>query len=75
MTLVRTHYVIDMITGAIIAHYMYVGAEWISFFIDVKLMGFPREVRFFYIYTPCKTCGWSNVNAKDYMDKKEIKKM
>jgi uncharacterized membrane protein len=38
MTSVRTHYVIDMISGVIIAHYMHMISEKITYYIDVKLL-------------------------------------
>ena len=38
MMLIRTHYVIDMVTGLIVAHYMHMIAERISFLVDVKWM-------------------------------------
>ncbi len=38
MTSVRTHYVIDMITGVIIAHYMHMLSEKLSYYIDVCVM-------------------------------------
>ncbi len=38
MTCVRTHYVIDMITGVIVAHYLHMVAEKITYYIDVGLM-------------------------------------
>ena len=38
MTSVRTHYVIDMITGVIIAHYMHIMAEKLSYYVDVLLL-------------------------------------
>lgn len=75
MTFVRTHYIIDLITGAIMAHYCFMGAEWLSFFIDVKFLGVPGKDRFYNIYKPCKKCGWSNINASDYMDPEEKKKL
>ena len=36
--LVRTHYVIDMVTAVIVAHYMHMVAERVTYLIDTKLM-------------------------------------
>jgi hypothetical protein len=74
MMLIRTHYVIDMVTGVIIAHYLHILAERLSFLVDVKIMrqhltkGEPRER---YYFKPCKACGWSNKCAKDYLAPEE----
>lgn len=38
MMLIRTHYVIDMVTGVIVAHYMHILGERLSYLIDVKIM-------------------------------------
>lgn len=78
MTCVRTHYVIDMITAVIVAHYLFMVSEKITYYLDVALMkigattakladkgaGRRRNRRF---YKPCEKCGWCNVYAGDYM--------
>lgn len=38
MTSVRTHFVIDMITGVIIAHYMHIWSEKFTYYIDVLFL-------------------------------------
>ena len=43
--LVRTHYIIDFITALMIAHWAVINAEWISYFIDVKVCGWAKELR------------------------------
>jgi len=60
MCLLRTHYVIDMITGVIMAHYIYMLAEKISFVFDVLVLGIPDHKRMPYYYKPCERCGWSS---------------
>lgn len=75
MTFVRTHYIIDLITGVIMAHYCFIAAEWICFFIDVKFLGIPGKERFQNNFKPCKKCGWSNIKASDFMDSNEKKKL
>lgn len=81
MMLIRAHYVIDMVSGLIIAHYLHILAERLSFLVDVKIMrqhltkGDPRER---YYFKPCKACGWSNKCTKDYLapeEKVELKSL
>lgn len=81
LMLIRTHYVIDMVTGIIIAHYVHILAEKLSYLVDVKLMRHhlakedsPKRERFY--YKPCGSCGWSNKCAKDYLplEEKELLK-
>src|ERR1700761_1565906 len=45
MTFVRTHYIIDLMTGAILAHYCHMMAEWVSYWTDVKFVGAPAKTR------------------------------
>lgn len=45
MTFVRTHYIIDLVTGGILAHYCHMFAEWISYVSDVKFVGAPGKTR------------------------------
>ena len=42
MTLVRTHYIIDLVTGMIMAHWAFIQAEWLCFIVDVKVLGIPH---------------------------------
>ena len=60
MTLVRTHYIIDLVTGLIMAHYCFMMAEWVSYYIDVLIIGVPAKDRMNNYYSPCQCCGWSN---------------
>ena len=39
LSLVRTHYIIDLITGVIFAHYSFIQAERISYVTDVIVLG------------------------------------
>ena len=84
MTCVRTHYVIDMITGLIIAHYMHMVSEKLAYFIDVaflKIGSTTQEMarsgagrlRTRKYMKPCHKCGWSNYYAGDYMSINEKK--
>lgn len=37
MMFVRTHYVIDMVTGVIMAHYLHMVSEKLSYYFDIKV--------------------------------------
>lgn len=66
MMFIRTHYVIDMVTGLIVAHYMHILGERLSFLFDVKWMRqhlSSDKKRESFHYKPCKSCGWSNKSA------------
>lgn len=82
MTCVRTHYFIDMITSVIVAHYMFMFAEKITYVLDVSLLkiGGSRgqlarpgagEIRRRKWFKPCHKCGWSNIYAGDCMSENE----
>ena len=84
MTSVRTHFVIDMITGVIIAHYMHIWSEKLCYYVDVVLLrigstseqlaasgaGKKRGRKH---YKPCHKCGWGNHYAGDFMSANEKK--
>jgi len=70
--LVRTHYIIDLITGVIFAHIMFMNAERLSFVLDVLALGIAGgRKRFRAYFKPCKCCGWGNKGASDFMEKEE----
>lgn len=75
MTLTGNHYIIDLITGIIMAHYMYMIGERLSFLSDYKILGMPSEKRTPYFFRPCETCGWGNLDAQDFMSNDERHKM
>ena len=45
MISVRGHYTIDLLTGIIFGHYVWMLAEKYSYYIDVKLLRIPLEKR------------------------------
>ena len=71
MTLVRTHYIIDLITGLIVSHYVFMLAERIAFFIDAKVFRIPPNKRPTSSTMPCNYCGWNNRYAGHTMCKQE----
>ena len=71
LCLVRTHYIIDLVTGIIFAHYMHSWAERVSFVSDVLILGIPGRLRMRKHFKPCKQCGWSNPCAADYCPDQE----
>ena len=75
MMLVRTHYIIDMVTGLIMAHYVFMWSERIAFYVDAKFWRIPVKLRQRKFYKPCKHCGWSNKCAGDFMTLEEKQKL
>ena len=45
LMLLKTHYIIDLVTGMFIAHYMSMTGEKMSYFLDVKLFGWRAHER------------------------------
>ena len=68
----RTHYVIDLVTGLMLAQNMHRWGEKLSFYFEVKLMGLPKEKRQTFYYKPCYLCGYNNLNTERYTDSDEI---
>jgi hypothetical protein len=50
MACLRGHYFIDMLSGIIFAHYLWMLAERYSYLVDVKLLKIPFKKRF-QVYT------------------------
>jgi len=66
MNLTNGHYIIDIVTGVLIARVFISAGEWSSYFYDVKLIGLPKKKRESYYYKPCSKCGWSNHKPSFY---------
>lgn len=60
LTFLRTHYIIDFTSGYVYARFVHRIGEKLSYYPDVKLLGYPREKRFSHHYDPCPKCGWGN---------------
>ena len=75
MTLVRTHYIIDLTTGLIISHYIFMLAERIAFFVDAKIFRIPPKNRPTGWTKPCNYCGWNNNYAGHAMCKEEMQQL
>lgn len=56
MVSLRGHYAIDLITGIIFAHYIWLIAERYSYLIDVKLFRIPFKKRFPMFTRSCNAC-------------------
>ena len=60
MVVLRTHYIIDFQSGYVWARFAHRFGEKLSYYPDVKLLGYPREKRFSLNFDPCPKCGWGN---------------
>jgi len=72
MTLVRTHFIIDMIAGLIFAHYFHHHAEWVVYYIDCKLLKVLKKGRGRLFWEACEACGWGNAKLSDYTTKEDL---
>ena len=70
--LVRTHYVIDLVTGVIFAHYCFIQAERLSYVSDVLVLGVGKgKHRYRKYFYPCKVCAWPCKAASDFVHREE----
>ena len=60
MTFLRTHYIIDFTSGYVFGRFVHRIGEKISYYPDVKLLGYNRQKRYSHHYDPCPRCGWGN---------------
>ena len=67
MISVRIHYTIDLITGYIVGHWCIMQADWVCYFLDVKILGLSRKKRRAYVTRACNKCGWNNWKVKQCM--------
>jgi hypothetical protein len=72
LMMLRGHYCIDFYTAIAFTMLVHRLAEKLSFFPDVKLVGFKAKDRKQFNHTPCFKCGWSNENPDRLTDQKEI---
>lgn len=56
MIALRGHYVIDLISGVIFAHYFWMYSERLSYLIDVNLLRMPLKKRFPMVTQACQSC-------------------
>jgi hypothetical protein len=56
MICLRGHYVIDLITGVIFAHYLWMLAERYSYLVDVRIFRIPLHKRFPSFTHSCLNC-------------------
>ena len=60
LTIMRVHYFIDLISGVLIGHWVFMQCDWMSYIIDVKIFGLGHKNRGLYMHEACIRCGWSN---------------
>jgi len=72
LTATRDHYIIDLVTGLMLAQYIHRWGEKLAFVFDVWLLGLPSHKRQTYYYKPCYSCGFNNMNIERYTDQDEI---
>ena len=72
LSLVRTHYIIDLVTGVLFAHYFFIQAERASYVTDVLGMRIgDGKARMRHYWKACDICGFSQKYAGDYMGREE----
>ena len=72
LTFLRTHYIIDFLSGYVYARIVHRISEKLTYFPDVKLVGWPRQKRFSLNYDPCPKCGWGNEAIMRVTTKAEV---
>lgn len=78
MISLRGHYMIDLISGIVFAHYFWLLSERYSYLIDVKVFKIPFEKRFPLFTTSCKKCQhpmevWSDYHCSDnHVEKRDL---
>ena len=72
LNVLRTHYIIDLVSGWLIAHWSLFLAETVNgYFFDVIVMGLSGKKRNTIFHKPCKKCGWNNLDASHWISKDE----
>jgi hypothetical protein len=56
----RTHFFIDFTTAIAFAILLNRFGEWLSYYSDVKGLGYPKIRRSYFNYVPCDKCGRPN---------------
>jgi len=69
MLLLRTHYFVDLVAGVIFAHYLLMVSEYLSYYVDVRLLRQRAEGRGRIFYKPCCNCGHPNAAADDLRER------
>lgn len=72
LMLLRTHYVIDFISALVFARISHYYGEKLSFFVDVKVLGYRRQSRHKRWFDPCPRCGWGNKYPEPLVDADEL---
>ena len=72
MAIIISLCIIDFTAGFACARFVHRIAEKLSYYPDVKALGYPKEKRYAMNYTPCPKCGWGNDSVLLLADKEEI---
>jgi len=78
MMFIRTHYVVDMVTGLVVANYVHMIGDRVSYFVDHKWMRMHKTAplrRERVYFKACADCGWLNKCAKDFLPKEEKERL
>jgi len=54
-----------------LAHWMWLAADWITYYLDVKLIGYGGVERKQSVHRACHKCGWSNCDLSIVTNKEE----
>lgn len=71
MTILRTHFLIDLTSAVAFTVVFVLLGEILSYFIDVLVLGQKKQSRELLIYNACAACGWSNSNPLHLIDNAE----
>jgi len=71
----RVHYVIDFIGAIVVAAVLHRLSEKLAFYYDVRICGYRANKRDSYYFTPCKKCGWSNLDARKFNSSNQLEKL
>ena len=72
LNITRAHYIIDFVTGVILAFYTLRRGEWLAYWLEVKILGLPKWKRKLCYFKLCSKCGFCNHDASLLSQKTEV---
>ena len=72
LTFLYTHYVIDFTSGFAVGRVVWRWGEKLTYYWDVKLIGWRKEQRFAYNFDICPKCGWGTESVLLVTRKDEV---